>query len=145
LLDSPHDEARIDLGRLLLVVCVIGLATAGAYFLVKEKESQQNEGTKTEEAVEHQTATYIVLSSCLKNMACVQICPVDCFYDAGNTLVINPNECIECGACIPECPTESILPENEVPEEKQASIEKNRNFFADKSVDDLKRLRQMPR
>ena len=50
--------------------------------------------------------TYIVDDSCIKckYTDCVEVCPVDCFYEGENTLVINPDECIDCGVCEPECP-----------------------------------------
>ncbi len=46
-------------------------------------------------------------------MDCVEVCPVDCFYEGVNMLVINPDECIDCGVCEPECPAEAILPDTE--------------------------------
>ena len=88
--------------------------------------------------------THIVLSTCTKDLTCVQVCPVNCFYDAGDQLVINPDECIDCGQCIPECATEAIVTEEEVPEAEQAAIAKNRDFFTDKSEDDLAQARQTP-
>ena len=45
-------------------------------------------------------------------MDCVEVCPVDCFYEGENMLVINPDECIDCGVCEPECPIEAIIPDN---------------------------------
>ncbi len=59
--------------------------------------------------------TYIVTEACIncKYMDCVEVCPVDCFYEGENFLVINPNECIDCGVCEPECPAEAILPDTE--------------------------------
>jgi len=59
--------------------------------------------------------TYIVTEACIKckYMDCVEVCPVDCFYEGENMLVINPNECIDCGVCEPECPAEAILPDTE--------------------------------
>jgi ferredoxin len=57
--------------------------------------------------------TYIVNDACIKckYTDCVEVCPVDCFYEGANTLVIRPNECIDCGVCEPECPTGAILPD----------------------------------
>ena len=54
--------------------------------------------------------TYIVKDECIKCKLtdCVDVCPVDCFYESENMLVINPDECIDCGVCIPECPEEAI-------------------------------------
>ncbi|WP_417449456.1 ferredoxin FdxA [Kordiimonas sp.] len=59
--------------------------------------------------------TYVVTEACIKCkfMDCVEVCPVDCFYEGENMLVINPNECIDCGVCEPECPAEAILPDTE--------------------------------
>jgi ferredoxin len=55
-------------------------------------------------------STYIVDDGCIncKHKDCVEVCPVDCFYEGINTLVINPDECIDCGVCEPECPVEAI-------------------------------------
>ena len=54
--------------------------------------------------------TYLVNDKCIKckYMDCVEVCPVDCFYEGENMLVINPDECIDCGVCEPECPVEAI-------------------------------------
>ncbi|MFA7439547.1 MAG: ferredoxin FdxA [Sphingomonadaceae bacterium] len=59
--------------------------------------------------------TYVVTENCIKckYMDCVEVCPVDCFYEGENFLVINPSECIDCGVCEPECPAEAILPDTE--------------------------------
>ena len=59
--------------------------------------------------------TYVGTDNCIrcKFMDCVEVCPVDCFYEGENMLVINPNECIDCGVCEPECPAEAILPDTE--------------------------------
>ena len=59
--------------------------------------------------------TYIVNDSCIrcKLMDCVSVCPVDCFYEGENMLVIHPDECIDCGVCEPECPAEAIIPDSE--------------------------------
>ena len=59
--------------------------------------------------------TYIVNDNCIKCklMDCVEVCPVDCFYEGENMLVIHPDECIDCGVCEPECPVEAIVPDTE--------------------------------
>ncbi len=74
--------------------------------------------------------TYVVTDACIrcKYMDCVEVCPVDCFYEGENMLVINPNECIDCGVCEPECPAEAILPDTESGQEKW--LELNANFSA---------------
>ena len=57
--------------------------------------------------------TYVVTDNCVrcKYTDCVSVCPVDCFYEGENMLVIDPDECIDCGVCVPECPAEAIFPE----------------------------------
>ena len=57
---------------------------------------------------------YVVTEACIrcKFTDCVEVCPVDCFYEGENMLVINPQECIDCGVCEPECPVEAIKPES---------------------------------
>ena len=74
--------------------------------------------------------TYVVTDACIrcKYMDCVEVCPVDCFYEGDNMLVINPSECIDCGVCEPECPAEAILPDTENGLEKW--LELNATFSA---------------
>ena len=62
--------------------------------------------------------THVVIESCIKckYTDCVDVCPVDCFHEGPNMLVIDPDECIDCAVCIPECPVNAILPEEDVPE-----------------------------
>ena len=64
--------------------------------------------------------TYVVTEACIrcKYMDCVEVCPVDCFYEGATMLVINPDECIDCGVCEPECPVEAIKPDTEPDLEK---------------------------
>ncbi len=58
---------------------------------------------------------YVVTENCIKckYQDCVEVCPVDCFYEGENFLVINPDECIDCGVCEPECPAEAIFPDSD--------------------------------
>jgi ferredoxin len=62
--------------------------------------------------------TYVIAEPCidLKDKTCIDVCPVDCIYEAERMLVIDPGECIDCGACEPECPVEAIYPEDALPE-----------------------------
>lgn len=59
--------------------------------------------------------TYVVTDNCIacKYTDCVEVCPVDCFYEGENFLVIHPDECIDCGVCEPECPADAIRPDTE--------------------------------
>ena len=70
---------------------------------------------------------FIVGDACVKCKLtdCVEVCPVDCFYEGDDMLVINPDECIDCGVCVPECPAEAIFPESE---ELLEWIEINREY-----------------
>ena len=74
----------------------------------------------TEETRKEKTAemTYVIGEPCIdiKDRSCVDVCPVDCIHEVGRMFVIDPEECIECGACEPECPVEAIFPEDALPE-----------------------------
>ena len=71
--------------------------------------------------------THIVLESCIrcKYTDCVDVCPVDCFREGPNMLVIDPDECIDCAVCIPECPVEAIVAEEDVPAAQQQFVALN--------------------
>ena len=73
---------------------------------------------------------YIVAEPCIKckYTDCVEICPVLCFHEGENMLVIDPEECIDCGACVDECPVQAIFPEEELPEQWHEYIEINAQF-----------------
>ena len=62
--------------------------------------------------------TYIIAEPCIdiKDRSCVDVCPVDCIHEYDRILVIDPEECIDCGACEPECPVEAIYSEEEIPD-----------------------------
>jgi ferredoxin len=72
--------------------------------------------------------TFIVNENCIKCKYgdCIEVCPVDCFYEGENMLVIHPDECIDCGVCVPECPVEAIEADTEPEAEKW--IEINRKY-----------------
>src|SRR3954468_10815891 len=74
--------------------------------------------------------TYVVTEACIKckYTDCVEVCPVDCFYEGENMLVIHPDECIDCGVCEPECPAEAIIPDSEPAAERW--LEVNRQYAA---------------
>jgi NAD-dependent dihydropyrimidine dehydrogenase PreA subunit len=75
--------------------------------------------------------TYVITEPCIgtKDQSCVEVCPVDCIYDAGDHFMINPEECIDCGACEPECPVEAIYPEDEVPDDMESYTTKAADYF----------------
>lgn len=71
--------------------------------------------------------TFLVGDNCIKCKLtdCVEVCPVDCFYEGPNMLVIHPDECIDCALCEPECPIEAIFSEDEIPEGQEGFLELN--------------------
>jgi ferredoxin len=83
--------------------------------------------------------TYVIAEPCIgtKDTACVEVCPVDCIHptkseaDFGThkMLYINPDECIDCGACAPECPVDAIFDENEIPEKWESYIKINAEWY----------------
>ena len=75
---------------------------------------------------------YVVAEPCIKckYTDCVEVCPVDCFYEGGNMLVIHPDECIDCGVCVPECPAEAIFADTDSAAEPQW-LELNRRYASE--------------
>ena len=71
--------------------------------------------------------TFVVIDNCIrcKYTDCVEVCPVDCFHEGPNMLVIDPEECIDCNLCVPECPIDAIYAEDDLPEDKQSYIALN--------------------
>src|SRR4029077_9764226 len=71
--------------------------------------------------------TFVVTDNCIKckYTDCVEVCPVDCFYEGPNFLVIHPDECIDCALCEPECPVDAIFSEDELPENQQQFLALN--------------------
>lgn len=77
--------------------------------------------------------TFVVVENCIKckYTDCVEVCPVDCFHEGPNFLVIDPEECIDCTLCEPECPANAILAEDDVPEEQKHFIKLNKELAAE--------------
>ena len=71
--------------------------------------------------------TFVVIENCIlcKHTDCVDVCPVDCFYEGPNFLVIDPDECIDCALCEPECPVEAIVAEDDLPEDQHEFLQIN--------------------
>lgn len=76
--------------------------------------------------------TYVVTENCIrcKYTDCVEVCPVDCFHEGPNFLVIDPEECIDCTLCVPECPAEAIFAEDDLPAEMEHYLELNAELAA---------------
>jgi len=89
--------------------------------------------------------THVVCSPCIgtKDMSCVQSCPVDCFFDIGDMLVIHPDECIDCGACVDACPVDAIQPEDEVlGTAEEGFLDRNRTWFVENTAHTVEAARQ---
>ena len=74
--------------------------------------------------------TYVVTEQCIrcKYTDCVDVCPVDCFHEGPNFLVINPEECIDCNLCVDECPVKAIYAEDDLPDDQKDFLDINRNL-----------------
>jgi NAD-dependent dihydropyrimidine dehydrogenase PreA subunit len=74
---------------------------------------------------------YVITDACvdIKDKSCIQECPVDCIYEGDRQLFINPDDCIDCGACEPVCPTNAIYFQDDLPQTKKVFLEINRDFF----------------
>ena len=85
--------------------------------------------------------THVVLESCIrcKYTDCVDVCPVDCFREGPNFLTIDPDECIDCAVCIPECPVNAIVPEEDVPGDQQHMTKLNAELASDHTITTLGR------
>jgi len=83
-------------------------------YIVADKFQATVSSSKTERK---QTMTHVVTEACIKckYTDCVEVCPVDCFREGPNMLVIDPDECIDCTLCVPECPVEAIFAEDDLP------------------------------
>jgi ferredoxin len=77
--------------------------------------------------------TFVVTENCnkCKYMDCVEVCPVDCFHEGPNMLVIDPEECIDCTLCEPECPVEAIFADDELPESQEPFLKLNEDLSQD--------------
>ncbi len=84
--------------------------------------------------------TFVVTEQCIrcKYTDCVEVCPVDCFHEGPNFLVIDPEECIDCALCVPECPVEAIYDVDDLPADMDEYIELNEKLAKDWPVIDSK-------
>ena len=74
--------------------------------------------------------TFVVVDNCIKckYTDCVEVCPVDCFREGPNMLVIDPDECIDCNLCVPECPVNAIYAEDDLPDDKKTFLDLNKRL-----------------
>lgn len=75
---------------------------------------------------------YVITEACIdvKDRSCIDVCPVDCIYEGPDQLYVKADECIDCGACEPECPVTAIFAEDEVPAHLRQFVQINRDVFA---------------
>lgn len=87
---------------------------------------------------------FVVTESCIKckYTDCVEVCPVDCFHEGPNMLVIDPDECIDCTLCEPECPVDAIMSEDDVPSDQIDFVEINTNLSKEWPV--INRIKEAP-
>jgi len=83
---------------------------------------------------------YIIAEPCinLKDKSCLAVCPVNCIYEGPDMLYINPDECVCCDLCVPECPVDAIFNEDDIPEKWKHFTEINKNFFKPKPAGEAK-------
>jgi ferredoxin len=76
--------------------------------------------------------TFVVGENCIKckHTDCVEVCPVDCFYEGPNILVIHPDECIDCALCVPKCPVNAIFAEDDLPADQNEFLQLNAELAA---------------
>jgi ferredoxin len=88
--------------------------------------------------------TYVVADACIKckYTDCVDVCPVDCFREGPNFLVIDPDECIDCTLCVAECPVEAIFAEDDVPDDQRAYIALNAQLAKESPYREYTRFRR---
>lgn len=85
--------------------------------------------------------TYVVTESCIrcKYTDCAEVCPVSCFHEGPNFLVIDPEECIDCDVCVPECPVDAIYPDEQIPAGQEGFLALNAQLARDWPVIDTKK------
>jgi len=90
--------------------------------------------------------TFVVTDNCImcKYTDCVEVCPVDCFYEGPNFLVIDPDECIDCGLCEPECPIEAIFDEDDLPDGQEVFISLNAELAQKWSDNNITEMKEAP-
>ena len=106
----------------MLLPISLGLQT-----IAPKPRDPHREGGSPQPPEEKLEMTFVVTDNCIKckYTDCVEVCPVDCFYEGPNFLVIHPDECIDCALCEPECPANAIFSEDEVPAGMENFIELN--------------------
>jgi NAD-dependent dihydropyrimidine dehydrogenase PreA subunit len=108
------------------------LRPPGAWIIVIGPRTWVERGSHRKRRIERENkVAYIITEPCIgtKDASCVEVCPVDCIYEGGDQYYIHPDECIDCGACEPECPVQAIFPDTDVPPEWTSYIEKNKVHF----------------
>ena len=126
-LDSCYDSVNSDLQP-----AIVKMALFLDAFGVLKCRGAENKGEET-------TVTYTITDACIgtKDRSCVDVCPVDCIHDDGDDdkmLYIDPDECIDCGACEPACPVTAIFAEDDVPDNMKPYTQINALWYKDKAA-----------
>jgi ferredoxin len=120
---APREREAVPIGRLdrLLAPAHAGILPVAACGWPRDSGATP---------VKSLPMTYVIAEPCIdiKDRSCVDVCPVDCIHEAARMLVIDPEECIDCGACEPECPVEAIFPEDALPEKWEPFVRINYAF-----------------
>ncbi|MGC6404052.1 MAG: ferredoxin FdxA [Candidatus Comchoanobacterales bacterium] len=90
--------------------------------------------------------TYVVTEQCIKckHTDCVEVCPVDCFYETENMLVINPEECIDCALCEPECPVDAIVADSELSDDQHDFLNINKTLSTSSQSINITEMKDAP-
>ena len=112
------EQSTLFLCNLFILVLLISLNVSILIIRVRTSSFWRNDPT------EETQVAHVVTDSCIRcrYTDCVDVCPVDCFHAGPNFLVIDPDECIDCAVCIPECPVDAIRAEDDVPADQSAFI-----------------------
>jgi ferredoxin len=118
-----------DLGRLRQIIEIIvqNVGSTPVFWNSDLISVGTSNSLRAHSIVGTRSMTFIVTESCIKCKLtdCVEVCPVDCFHEGPNMLVIDPDECIDCTLCEPECPVEAIYSEDEIPEGQEKYLQLN--------------------
>ncbi|MHB8507105.1 MAG: 4Fe-4S dicluster domain-containing protein [Candidatus Dormibacteria bacterium] len=138
-LDALLSRARQPQGQVGFAIRPPSPATRRAVTRIQGAPEHKPRRTPTTLSRRKRTMTYVITEPCIgtKDRSCVDVCPVDCIHDDGDDdrmLYINPEECIDCGACEPACPVTAIFVDYDIPEQWKGYSEVNSLWFTDKAA-----------
>src|SRR3954469_9069677 len=127
--DGSHSP-RHPAGDHQALTLAVDIQPAGSIFRKRNRLARRRQSPQRRRPI-GKYMPYVITEACknTKDRACVDVCPVDCIYEGPDQLFIHPDECIDCGACEPECPVTAIFPEEDVPANMKEYIQINREVF----------------